>query len=276
MPTVLKQRILTAVPLALIVLALIWRAPVVWIQIVMAAAMLVAAWEWADLSGYQRRSSRIAYVGVMAVLLAVMATTELADQTLWRVPGLLWWLGVGVWLLYQARRPMPAHLPGWLRGGAGLVTLTLAWASVASIHGQPGVGPFWLTVLVILVWGSDIGGYFAGRRYGRHKLAPSISPGKTWEGVAGGLALAIALVVALRAIADGYYTDLPGYSWLIAVGIMVALLSVVGDLSESVLKRQAGRKDSGRLLPGHGGMLDRIDALLAAAPVLAAALVSGP
>ena len=272
----LRQRILTAVPLALGVLAIIWLAPTVWLQIVMAAAILVAAWEWADLSGYRRPSLRLVYVGVVAALLAVTALGDLSARGGWQVPGLLWWLAIGVGLLYTARRRAPAPLPGWLRGGAGLITLTLAWLSVAAIHGRPEVGAFWLTVLVVLVWGADIGGYFAGRRYGRHKLAPSISPGKTWEGVVGGLALAIALVVPLRATAGGFHAGLPGYGWLIAVAIMVVLLSVVGDLSESVLKRQAERKDSGRLLPGHGGLLDRIDALLAAAPVLAAALVSVP
>ena len=272
----LRQRILTAVPLALAVLAIIWQAPAAWMQAVMAVAMLVAAWEWADLSGYRRASLRLAYVAVVAALLALAALIDLPAQAVWRVPGLLWWLAIGVWLLYEARRRAPARLPGWLRGGAGLITLTLAWVSVAAIHGRPEDGPFWLTVLVVLVWGADIGGYFAGRRYGRHKLAPSISPGKTWEGVVGGLVLAVTTVMVLRVIAGGAYGDLPGYGWLIAVAVMVVLLSVVGDLSESVLKRQAGRKDSGRLLPGHGGLLDRIDALLAAAPVLAAALVSVP
>ncbi|RZU98451.1 phosphatidate cytidylyltransferase [Spiribacter vilamensis] len=272
----LRQRILTAVPLALGVLALIWQAPAAWVQIVMAAAMLVGAGEWADLSGYRRPSLKLAYAGVVAALLGLAALVDLPAQAGWRVPGVLWWLAIGVWLIYQARRSAPAPLPGWLRGGAGLITLTLAWVSVAAIHGQPEVGPLWLTVLVVLVWGADIGGYFAGRRYGRHKLAPSISPGKTWEGVVGGLALAMALVISLRAITGGVYAGLPGYGWLIAVAVMVVLFSVVGDLSESVLKRQAGRKDSGRLLPGHGGLLDRIDALLAAAPVLAAALVSVP
>ena len=269
----LRQRILTAVPLALVVLALIWQAPAVWMQTVMAAAMLTAAWEWADLSGCRRSSLRLVYVGVVAALLAVAALVDLPAQAVWQVPGLLWWLAIGVWLFYAARRRASTRLPGWLRAGAGLVTLTLAWVSVAAIHGRPEAGSFWLTVLVVLVWGADIGGYFAGRRYGRHKLAPSISPGKTWEGVVGGLTLAIALVVLLRGVAGGSHAGLPGYGWLIAVTVVVVLFSVVGDLSESVLKRQAERKDSGRLLPGHGGLLDRIDALLAAAPVLAAALV---
>ena len=272
----LRQRILTAVPLALIVLVIIWRLPPVWMQVVMAAAMLFAAWEWADLSGYRCTTQRLAYVGAVGALIAAIALIDLPARTAWQVPGLLWWLTIAVWLLDTGRRREPARLPRWLRTGAGLITLSVAWVGVAAIHGRPEAGAFWLTVLVMLVWGADIGGYFAGRRFGRHKLAPTISPNKTWEGVAGGLVLAIAVVVPFRAIAGGFHANLPGYGWLIAVAIMVALLSVVGDLSESVLKRQAERKDSGRLLPGHGGLLDRIDALLAGAPVLAAALVSVP
>lgn len=275
-PTVLEKRLLTGVPLAIGVLAIIAWAPSGVVSAVMAAAMLIAAWEWADLAGLRGTAARFVYVGGVAGLIALAALVALPIQSVWQVPGLLWWLGVAVWLLDGARRPSPLALPVWLRALAGVVTLTLAWVSVTAIHMRPGTGALWLTVLVVLVWGADIGGYFAGRRYGRRKLAPRISPGKTWEGVAGGLALALTAMLLLIAAAGGTRAGFPGYGWLLPVAVLVIALSVVGDLAESLLKRQAGRKDSGRLLPGHGGLLDRVDALLAAAPVLAGALAGVP
>jgi phosphatidate cytidylyltransferase len=243
----LKQRVLTAVPLALVVLAIVWWAPGIWTQGVMAAAMVMAAWEWADLAGLRAGAARLGYAGSVAGLIAVAALLDVPARAGWQVPGLIWWLGI---------------------------TLTLAWLSVSAIHARSGLGPLWLTLLMGLVWGADIGGYFAGRRFGRRRLAATISPGKTWEGVAGGLLLALLVALGVERISAGAAGDMPGLAWLLPVTVMVVVFSVVGDLAESLLKRQAGRKDSGRLLPGHGGLLDRIDALLAAAPVMAAALVS--
>ncbi|WP_318262619.1 phosphatidate cytidylyltransferase [Spiribacter roseus] len=270
----LKQRVLTAVPLALVVLAIVWWAPGIWTQGVMAAAMVMAAWEWADLAGLRAGAARLGYAGLVAGLIAVAALLDVPARAGWQVPGLIWWLGIAVWLLSVSRRSAIPPLPGWLRGAAGLITLTLAWLSVSAIHARSGLGPLWLTLLMGLVWGADIGGYFAGRRFGRRRLAATISPGKTWEGVAGGLLLALLVALGVERVSAGAAGDMPGLAWLLPVTVMVVVFSVVGDLAESLLKRQAGRKDSGRLLPGHGGLLDRIDALLAAAPVMAAALVS--
>ncbi len=270
----LKQRMLTGVPLALVVLALVGWAPSVWIEAVTAAAMVMAAWEWADLAGLRAQAARFAYAALVAGLIAAAALLDAPTRAGWQIPGLIGWLGVAVWLLSVSRRSAVPPLPGWLRGAAGLVILTLAWLSVVAIHARGALGPLWLILLLGLVWGADIGGYFAGRRLGRHKLAATISPGKTWEGVAGGLLLALLVAVVLHRVGAGLGAQMPGLVWLLPVAVMVVLASVLGDLAESVLKRQAGRKDSGRLLPGHGGLLDRIDALLAAAPVMAAALVS--
>ena len=268
----LKQRVLTAVPLGLAVLALIWWLPGGWLQVAAAAAALIGAWEWAGLAGLERLPRRLVYVLVLAGVLAALSVLDAAASPVWLLPGLLWWLAIGVWVLAQARRSRFMRLPSGLRAGAGLITLGLAWLGIVAIHARPGDGAFWLTVVMALVWGADVGAYFAGRRFGRHKLAPAISPGKTWEGVAGGLALGGGMAIALLAAARPVIAGLPGLGWLLPVAIMIMALSVIGDLAESVLKRQAGRKDSGRLLPGHGGMLDRIDGLLAAAPVMAAAL----
>ncbi|MEX0386153.1 phosphatidate cytidylyltransferase [Spiribacter onubensis] len=269
----LRQRVLTAIPLVMLVLAVIWLLPGVWLQGLFAVAALIAAWEWAGLSGFDGRLGRLGYVVVLAAVLAVLAASDAAASQIWLIPGLLWWLAVAVWVLAQARRGHCYRLPFWLPAVAGLITLALAWLGIVAIHSLPVSGPFWVTLLMALVWGADIGGYFAGRRFGRHKLAPAISPGKTWEGVAGGLLLGLLLALLLQQVGAATLSGLPGLGWLLPVATMVISLSVIGDLAESVLKRQADRKDSGQLLPGHGGMLDRIDALLAAAPVMAAALM---
>jgi len=272
----LKARVLTALPLALVALGLVWKAPTGAIQAVMAVVMVLAAWEWADLAGLRGRAARVGYAGVLAALIGVAAGLQVAAGSGWQIPGLIAWLGVAVWLLSVSRRAAAPPLPRGLRAGAGLGILLLAWLSVVAIHGHGELGPVWLTLLLGLVWGADIGGYFAGRRFGRHRLAATISPGKTWEGVVGGLLLALIAAVAVQRLGVEVAAGMPGLVWLLPVAVMVVLASVVGDLAESVLKRQAGRKDSGRLLPGHGGLLDRIDALVAAAPVMAAALVSVP
>lgn len=269
----LRQRVLTAIPLAALVLAIVWLLPGIWLQALFGVAALIAAWEWAGLSGLEQTAGRLAYVTGMAVVLAGLAVLDAPASQAWLIPGLLWWLAIAVWVLAQARRGRFYRLAGWFRGLAGFVTLGLAWLGIVAIHARPVDGAFWLTLLMVLVWGADIGAYFAGRRFGRRKLAPAISPGKTWEGAAGGLALGMLLAIGLHLAAAPALAGLPGLGWLLPVAAMVIALSVVGDLAESVLKRQAGRKDSGQLLPGHGGMLDRIDALLAAAPVMAAALM---
>ncbi|MEX0430489.1 phosphatidate cytidylyltransferase [Spiribacter insolitus] len=269
----LKQRVLTAIPLAALVLAVVWLLPGIWLQGLFAVAALIAAWEWAGLSGLEGVVERLVYLVVLGGLLIGLSTIDAAASQAWLIPGLLWWLAIAVWVLAQARRGECYRLPSWLAALAGLITLALAWLGIVAIHSLPVSGPFWVTVLMVLVWGADIGAYFAGRRFGKHKLAAAISPGKTWEGVMGGLALGLLVAVVLQLAAAPQLPGLPGLGWLLPVAAMVIALSVIGDLAESVLKRQADRKDSGQLLPGHGGMLDRIDALLAAAPVLAAALM---
>ncbi len=163
---------------------------------------------------------------------------------------------------------------GWVRGWLILVP---AWVALLWLHAT--FGPRGIGALLAIVWGADIGAYFAGRRWGRHRLAPAISPGKTWEGAGGGLALAIGTALGLGLLGwwpavgtgtgtTGAGSGWIGFEWLPVVGVTVAI-SIVGDLTESAEKRRAGVKDSGRILPGHGGILDRIDSLTAAAPVFA-------
>jgi phosphatidate cytidylyltransferase len=156
----------------------------------------------------------------------------------------------------------------WLMAVVGIVTLTALWMALVELHAQ---SPWMLLGAMALVWVADTAAFFAGRRFGRHKLAPQVSPGKTWEGVAGAY-VAVAVYAALCAyLGAGGLHARAVLTW-VCVALVLTALSVVGDLYESWLKRNAGVKDSGALLPGHGGVLDRIDALLAAMPPAALAI----
>lgn len=272
----LKARLLTALPLAIGLLALIWYAPPEVVSGVFALLALLGAWEWLALCGRPSLSVRLLYLALVAGLLALLRAGDVAGpawQAVWGVPALIWWIGVFVLLLAQSRRPGAVLLPPAVRLLAGVITLLLAWLGLVAVHARPEDGPFWLTVLFGLVWGADIGAYFAGRRFGRTRLAPAISPGKTWEGVAGGMVTGLAITLVLVALGTNAGYAVPSLAWLLPTALMVMAASVVGDLGESMLKRWADMKDSGRLLPGHGGVLDRVDALLAAAPVMATALM---
>jgi phosphatidate cytidylyltransferase len=141
---------------------------------------------------------------------------------------------------------------------AGLVVLVPAWLALSQLHAH---NPLFMLFLLLLVVAADVGAYFAGRRFGRHKLAPRVSPGKTWEGVGGGVVGA-----TIVAIIGALWLHMP-FLLFIALCVVVVFASIVGDLTESLFKRHAGLKDSGNLLPGHGGVLDRVDSITAAAPV---------
>ena len=168
-----------------------------------------------------------------------------------------WWLLALAWICWAP------HSVTRLRAvAAGWLTLVPAGIALIALHEDPQRGIRWLLYTFFLVWAADTGAYFAGRQFGRHKLAPQVSPGKTWEGAAGGLVL-VGVLAALSAPALGQST----LSFTL-LSLCVGVFSIVGDLAESMFKRYAGLKDSGRLIPGHGGLLDRIDSITAAAPLL--------
>jgi phosphatidate cytidylyltransferase len=273
----LKQRIITAlVLLAILLPALFYPSPVPFAAVVL-VLMAGGAWEWGRLNG----CGPVASVAVGAVCVAMCAASwllGLVDQpldTLWLAAGAFWVLG-GAWLLHAGVPGWP-RIPGPVRLVAGVLALWLAWLAVVQAR---TVGINFLLSVMTLVWMADIAAYFAGRAFGlrftRNKLAPSISPGKSWEGVWGGVAgvlvLAVCWVVSdarLQAPVASLYTRLATQGWWLLVlgGLFMAAMSVVGDLIESLIKRSAGVKDSSNLLPGHGGVLDRVDALLPTLPL---------
>jgi phosphatidate cytidylyltransferase len=258
----LKQRVITASVLALIALWVVLKLPAVGFGAVLLAVVLLCAWEWADLASVAQPRGRLWYGGLVLVL--ILAVWPLVGRPAW-VAGLLIpvfaaWCYALFWLWRYAEQPERQDRP-LVVGAAGVVALVAAWVALMGLRN--GFGPGYVLFLLMLIWVADIGAYFAGRRWGRRKLAPVISPGKTWEGVWGAAAAALAFALIGAAVL-GVGSRWPGF----VVVCMVAVgFSIVGDLFESMLKRQRGVKDSGSLLPGHGGVLDRLDSLIAAAPV---------
>jgi len=262
----LRVRILTAVVLSSLLLVGLFVLPPRWTMWVFGAVLAVGAWEWGRFGALYRAPARLAYACAI-VLLWVECwywTRDLKHLLALLSIACLWWSVAFFWLVLAPER----HRPG-LALLCGVPVLVPAFVAMAKLeiasHGSVR-GPQILLWLLLLVIASDIGAFFAGRAFGKRKLAPRVSPGKTWEGAFGGLT-----AVALVACAAAVYFHLPAAP-CVAFGCAVGIFSVVGDLTESMFKRSAGLKDSGALLPGHGGMLDRIDSVTAAAPFYALGL----
>ena len=258
----LKQRVITASVLALIALWVVLKLPAAGFGAALLAVVLLGAWEWADLAGLTQPRGRLLYGGlVLALILAIWPLvgrpTVVAGLM---IPVFAAWCGVLVWLWRYAGQPERQDRP-LMVGVAGVVALAAAWLALMGL--RDGLGPAYVLFLLMLIWVADIGAYFAGRRWGRRKLALAISPGKTWEGVWGAMVAALVFALIGAVVLD------VGSRWagFVAVCLATVGFSIVGDLFESMMKRQRGVKDSGSLLPGHGGVLDRLDSLIAAAPV---------
>lgn len=267
----LKQRIITALILAPIVVGGLFFLPPVGFALFTAAALAIAGWEWANMAGITRQPGRCAYGVGLLLLMALLY--QLPPQSVLPVLWLtvLWWaLALGLVSAY------PKGSPAWGSPALcllmGVPVLVGAWLGLNHLRsGQLSLGQWdnnlWLILYTfVVVWAADIGAYFAGRRFGKRKLAPRVSPGKSWAGVYGGLAVVFLLAVAVAWVAQ---LSLWQGGALVAVSLVTAAVSVLGDLLESMLKRHRGIKDSSQLLPGHGGVMDRVDSLVAAIPVLA-------
>lgn len=274
----LKQRVITAIVLLAILLpALFYKTPVAF-AVVALVLMAAGSWEWGRLNSLGQGGS----VGLAALCVLGCGLSwygGLLDQSLpllWAAAGAAWVLA-GAWLLRNGVAGWP-RVPTAVRLVGGLLALWLAWLAVAQAR---VIGVNFLLSVLLLVWVADIFAYFAGRTFGgrfsKGKLAPSISPGKSWEGVWGGMAGVVALSLAWLALgASGpaagqslyaRLTERHGIVVMLLAVIFLAAMSVVGDLVESLIKRSAGVKDSSALLPGHGGVLDRVDALLPTLPL---------
>ncbi len=265
MNSALRARIGTALLLAaVVVVVLVWLPPAVATALI-AVAIFAGGWEWAGFAKLESAAARLAYAA--AVALVHSFTEALARDPRWLELMLrataLWWLVAFVWI---ATRAQAGHRVA--AGVAGFLVLVPAGLGLEHIVEWRPHGQLLLLYLLVLIAAADVGAYFGGRSYGRRKLAPHVSPGKTWEGFACGM-LAAAAVGALGVL----LFDVPFWPWLFLC-VLVALVSVVGDLTESMFKRHVGLKDSGSLLPGHGGVLDRIDSLTAAAPTFLLGLMA--
>jgi len=263
----LKVRILTASILGVGLLVSLFLLPPPWTVLVFAAVLTLAAWEWTGFGGLHGPGTRIAYVAAVAALswLSWDWTRSTAHLQVFLAAACGWWLMALLWLTLAPGRHRPAL--ALLCGVPVLVPTFIALARVQLSARGLARGPELVLWLLLLVIAADIGAFFAGRSLGKHKLAPRVSPGKTWEGALGGL-----LSVALVALAGVLHLSLPVAAG-VAFGCAVGIFSVIGDLTESMFKRAAGLKDSGSVLPGHGGILDRIDSLTAAAPLYALGLL---
>jgi len=261
---VLKTRIITAVVLILLLLAVVFVLPPIATVVAVTAMVIAGAWEW---SGFLRAPAvalRAVYVAIVVCLLWAVwqiGGTPRGRNTVLML-ALIWWIVALLWIIFAPRRASTL-----LAAVAGVLALVPSWMALVQLRYMPS-GAEWMLFVLVLVWAADIGAYFVGRKYGRTRLAPAVSPGKTWEGVLGGVVLS-----ALVAFAGATYF---GVDWPMFVGLCIAVVgfSIVGDLTESLLKRFAGVKDSGTLFPGHGGVMDRIDSVTSAAPILFFGLIA--
>ena len=255
----LKARIVTAI-IAVSVLGLVlFVIPEFAAELFIAGIILSGAWEWSRFLGLPTAWSRALYMIAIAALMAVVNIYFTAENTqLLLQAALVWWLLALFWTF-----AFPTPIPLILRWVCGALVLVPMYAALVLLY---HADPLLLAFALLLVWAADIGAFFAGKLFGRVKLAPAISPGKTWEGVIGGLLFVVLLSAAWSL---GFGSNL---MVLVPFCLAVASLSIVGDLTVSMFKRTSGVKDSGKLFPGHGGMLDRIDSLSAAAPLFALGL----
>jgi len=260
----MRSRLLTAVVLSLLLIVVLLYGDALAKAAVFGLFMIAGAWEWGAFCGAQRATGRAAYAAL--ILLLALAGRLLLwspdDFALLLTLALTGWAVVILWLVLA-----PQHVNSWSAAAAGVLALVPTWLALLWVATEWPRGAQWALFILGLAFAMDTGGYFAGRRFGRIKLAPHISPGKTWEGVLGGLVLTLAL-----SLAGARWFDLRS-GVFVPLCMAAAMMAVVGDLLESMLKRASGLKDSGRLFPGHGGVLDRIDSVTAVTPLMALGLL---
>ncbi len=256
----IKKRIITGIILVAIVLSLIIFSPIQLFLFLSTLTFLFAAWEWGKLIKLRHTWSRFLFVIIIALAMFSVLYTNI-QIILWVAAA--WWLFAFIWVwLYPKGADLWAHSV-WVRSCMGILVLVPCWLAINMIRSaQNGVGV--LLFLLFIIWAADTGAYLFGKWMGKHQLIARVSPKKTWEGLIGGLILSLLVATIGVDLLQIPFSLLPKILFL---SVVVVLFSVNGDLFESMLKRQAGLKDSGHYLPGHGGLLDRIDSLTAAAPI---------
>ena len=269
----LMQRVLTALVLLPLLLALVWFAPTPWLYLALGAVGLVMAWEWTAFMGWTAEpGKRLAYLIVTA---AVIAATWYSPVNGPALSTALWPVAL-IWLAMPLRfagYPDNGRIATPLMAIGGLLMIASTLISIAALH-RLEHGVWKLLFTLFLVFAADTGAYFAGRAFGKRKLAPKISPGKTIEGAIGGLALCAVWALLVGRWVFGLH-GAAQIATLVALSLLVAVVSIIGDLTESMFKRSVGLKDSGHILPGHGGILDRVDSIVAALPVMVLGLHVG-
>lgn len=278
----LRQRFITAIILAPLALGAILFLPLMGFQIAFAGIIAMGAWEWAKLTGLNIPLLKAIYTGFVAAIClalgilvpidAIWNQGELNDiyRTLLSIAGVWWFFSLFLVIAYPRYSAFWRSSVIW-RGIFGLLTLIPAWVALVTLRTSlfdidPLYGASLIFYVLGIVWAADVGAFFVGVKFGRHKLRPEVSPGKSVEGLAGGIAASLAII----GFAALHYQVDPSRIWLhVVVGGVTVAVSALGDLNESMFKRCVGCKDSGNLLPGHGGILDRIDSLTAAFPVFA-------
>ena len=278
----LKKRIITALILAPSALFAILYLPLFSFQIMIALVMGLGAWEWSSMSGMTRTFTKSAYA-VLVVAICLILSIMLPTDLIWYQGQLnslysyilsvaaIWWVVSLAMIMAYPNYSSVWYTSKMLRGIFGFLTLIPTWVAVISLRTSlyeidPYYGASLIFYVLGIVWAADIGAFFVGVKFGKHKLRPEVSPGKTIEGLMGGV-FASSAIIAFAAL---HYQVDPSRIWLhIVVGALTVGVSALGDLNESMFKRCAGIKDSGTLLPGHGGVMDRIDSLTAAFPVFA-------
>ena len=277
----LKQRIITALILGPLALWSVLTFSHTAIAIEFAIVLMIAAWEWARLAGIQSQLLRITYSLFVGIVMA--ATTWYLHEYYHTLIYIIyfvsaWWVfALGLIIVIDKRHEdytesvADKHI--YLNLFSGLVILLGSFVALTGIHQAPEYGAKYILVLFLFIWVADSAAYFTGKAFGKHKLAPHVSPGKTWEGVAGGIVASMGVAYIVTLVFDLVF---PQSIYFLIIAAITVAFSVVGDLMESLFKRRAGMKDSSHLLPGHGGFLDRLDSMMAAAPLfLLGLLVAG-
>jgi len=267
----LLQRTLTALLLAPLVILIILLSSTVVFAAIAALVFLAALWEWTQLSGLKNSSWRIVWLIVAALVFALLWWAHATALTpLLLAVGVAWWLLACLWLRHFVFGAAATRENLSLKLLAGVFVIFPAWVAMVTIHGHEPHGPWWTLLALVIVWAADIGAYFSGRTFGKRKLAPQISPGKTWAGAYGAIVAGV-----LVTMIGGWLLDVRGIR-LLALALLAVITvgaSIIGDLIESLMKRHAKVKDSGTMIPGHGGLLDRMDSVFAALPVFVAGLL---